>query len=158
MPDDQMGVERSKQSFISRKENRFDKSMETKMKTLFLFKIFLIVFLSSEVCYAETASWYDSKSACGKKTNNLSGCPTASGVSIYQLEDRNIPFCASNDYPLGARLKITSLDSGKETVCTVYDRGGFKKYGRAIDLSKRNFKELAPLTKGIINVSIERLK
>ncbi len=106
------------------------------------------------------ASWYSSKDACGKKTNNLKGCPTASGKSIYALEREKVLFCAvpKGTHRLGSRLKITNSANGKYVVVTVLDTGGFKKYSRSIDLGKEAFSKLAPVECGIINVKIQEIK
>lgn len=125
--------------------------------------LFLIAFVavsSPRTAHAETgiASWYSSKEACGPKTNNLPGCPTAHGDSIYALEKGRVDFCASNDYPFHTKLKVTSTDTGASVVCIVLDRGNFKKYGRAIDLSKRTFVKIADVKKGTVPVEIQELK
>lgn len=109
-------------------------------------------FLICSNVYAGTASWYDTNSACGKKTNNHEGCPTADGSSLFALERSRTPYCASNDYPLGTKLKV--VHNEKEAVCIVKDRGGFKKYGRIIDLAPVVFEKLASLKKGIIEVKV----
>lgn len=112
---------------------------------------------ASQVMYG-TASWYSSADACGPKTNNLPGCPTASGDSIYDLEAGNKFFVALNEMPLKSKVKITCAETNREIIAYVMDRGGFKKYGRIADLSKQAFKRLAGSnSNGIINVKIERI-
>lgn len=108
----------------------------------------------------QRASWYSSADACGKKTNRLKGCPTASGASLYVLERKRKLFCAvpRGAYKLGKRLKVINISNGASVKVAVLDTGGFRKYGRAIDLSKAAFKKLAPLGQGIINVKIEEIK
>mgnify|MGYP003393857500 CR=1 FL=1 len=101
------------------------------------------------------ASWYSSNDCCGKKTNNLKGCPTASGESLYDLERRNELWIASNDLALGTRVRVSNIDSGRSFVGVVKDRGGFKKYGRIADLCKAGFQRLAPASQGIITVKME---
>ncbi|MBE0975175.1 septal ring lytic transglycosylase RlpA family protein, partial [Escherichia coli] len=39
----------------------------------------------------------------------------------------------------------------------VNDTGGFKKYGRTLDLSKGAFLKIAPLNQGIVKVKIQVL-
>ena len=103
------------------------------------------------------ASWYDTKSACGPKTNSFIGCPTKDGSSLYELEKRGAYFVASNQFDLGKRVKITEVISRKSVIATVRDRGGFKKYGRIADLGRTAFQALSPLEKGVIDVEIEAL-
>ena len=72
-----------------------------------------------------------------------------------KIFDKNALTCAHNSYPFGTKLKVSY--QGKSVVVTVTDRGGFNKLGRVIDLSEGAFKKLAPLSKGIIKVKIEKL-
>lgn len=60
---------------------------------------------------------------------------------------------ASNSLPLGARARVTA---GKRSVVVmVTDRGGFRKYGRIIDLSRAAFARLAPTGQGIVRVCVD---
>lgn len=72
-----------------------------------------------------------------------------------KIFDKNALTCAHNSYPFGTKLKVSY--QGKSVVVTVTDRGGFNKLGRVIDLSEGAFKKLAPLSKGVIKVKIEKL-
>lgn len=63
--------------------------------------------------------------------------------------------CASNDWPLGARLR---LRHGDVTVTVrVTDRMDRRFTGKRIDLSKAAFRILSPLTPGLIAVGVTRL-
>ena len=53
---------------------------------------------------------------------------------------------------------IRSSDYLCPPIPLVTDRGGFKKYNRIIDLSKKAFESIADLKKGIILVSVEVIK
>tara|TARA_Y100001963_G_scaffold12110_1_gene15276 strand:- start:41 stop:403 length:363 start_codon:yes stop_codon:yes gene_type:complete len=89
-----------------------------------------------------TASWY------GKAYD---GRPTASG----EIFDSKKLTCASWDYPLGTKLKISR---GKTSIVVkVNDRGPAKHLlkTRQIDLSQAAFHKLGPLTKGLIMVQVE---
>lgn len=66
--------------------------------------------------------------------------------------------CASNDYPFNTRLKITNIANGKFVLCRVNDKGGFKKYGRILDLSPRAFSTITNLKEGVITVKVEVIK
>lgn len=101
-----------------------------------------------------TASWY-SIEAC--KFNHEPSCPTASGASLYELEREGRNFGASWDYPLGTRVKVTNLSNGKTTIAEILDRGPNKRLSRLIDLSKKSFQEISPLSKGIIKVKVEKI-
>lgn len=64
---------------------------------------------------------------------------------------------ASPDYPIGTKLKVTSLSSQKYVVATVNDYGPDRSLhpDRVVDLDKVAFKKLAPLGAGIIGVKVE---
>jgi len=110
--------------------------------------LFLIFFLISTISFADEmglASFYTIKS---------SGTITANGEKF----DENALTCASMDYPFNTYLKVTNIENRKSVICRVNDRGGFKKYGRIIDLSKGSFSQIANLKQGIIKVKIEKIK
>ena len=103
--------------------------------------------------FAETGlASYCSTEAC--KYNPEKHCPTADGSSLYALEEKEEIFAAYNDAPLGSFVRITNSRTGKYIVARVRDRGGFKKYGRIVDISKSGFRELAPLSQGIVEVEV----
>lgn len=106
------------------------------------------------------ASWYSSEDSCGKETNDLPGCPTASGKSLYTLEAKGILFCAVNKgtHRIGSRIKVSNISGGRWVEVAVLDTGNLKKYKRSVDLCKAAFEKLAPLEKGIVNVKIEEVK
>jgi rare lipoprotein A len=66
--------------------------------------------------------------------------------------------CASNDCPFNTVLRISNISNSKSVLCRVNDRGGFKKYGRILDLSPRAFKSIAPLSQGLVRVKVEVIK
>lgn len=120
--------------------------------------ILLVVFLLlPATAFGATASWYDSESVKREGTCHESKCYTASGKEIHALERSKTDFAASNDFKIGTRLRVCGKVSGKCVDVTVLDRGGFKKYGRKIDLAKRSFQKIASLDKGIAEVSIVRV-
>ena len=123
-------------------------------------KAVLVVMLlvCSPMAWADTASWYDSKSVASEGTCRAERCYTASGKEIHELEKKGERFCAATkDFALGSRLKVTRADTGKSVTVIVRDRGGFKKYGRTVDLCKKAFAELAPTSRGLISVTVERI-
>lgn len=62
--------------------------------------------------------------------------------------------CASNQYTLGTYVEVTNPKNGKSIVCKVNDRIG--KAGR-IDLTKKGFSQLAPLSAGLVNVNVKKV-
>ena len=79
---------------------------------------------------------------------------TASG-EMYNMNDLT---CASNSHKMGTKLKVTNKTNGKSVIVRVNDTGGFKKYGRTLDLSKKAFSHIASTEQGIAKVSIQVLK
>lgn len=89
------------------------------------------------------ASWYGP---------GFAGRPTASGETF---NPRDLT-AAHKTLPLGTRIRVTNLDNGKSVVVRVNDRFPGTK-GRVIDLSEASFERLAPKSKGVIKVKIEKL-
>ena len=116
----------------------------------------LLLILALEIFAAEppaigTASWYSVASA---KAEGCSGV-TASGDPL----DDNGYTCASWDYPMGTVLRVTHGD--RVVYVLVNDRGPARRLveqGRIIDLSVRAFRRLAPLSAGVIEVTVEVAK
>jgi rare lipoprotein A len=73
-----------------------------------------------------------------------------------QVYDANKLTCASNTHKLGTRLKVTNVENGKSVIVLVADTGSFKKI--TLDLSKKAFSKIAELEKGIIEVTIKKVK
>ena len=62
--------------------------------------------------------------------------------------------CAHRTRAFGTTLTITNLATGESTTCVVRDRGPFVD-GRVVDLSQRTFREIAPLSQGLVNVEVK---
>lgn len=104
------------------------------------FGSFLALTLVAQVATAQTtASYYADK---------FNGRKTANGETF---SNHNMT-CASNQYALGTHLEVTSVATGKSIICKVNDRIG--KAGR-IDLTKKAFSQLAPLSHGLTKVTIQ---
>jgi len=76
---------------------------------------------------------------------------TESGTATwYQYRDGE---CAHKTLPRGTVLTVTNLANGRSATCVVTDRG---PYGgnRIVDLDDGTFAQLAPLSAGIIDVTI----
>ena len=92
-----------------------------------------------------TATWYG---------EYFHGKKTASG-EIYNMYGLT---CATRDrsIPLGSKLRITNIKTGKSVIVRVNDR--MAKYGKhTIDLSVGAFIKLAPRKQGVIKIKIEKL-
>lgn len=87
------------------------------------------------------ASWYG---------ESHQGNRTASGEKF----DMNDLTAAHRSLPMGSKVKVTSVTSGKSVVVRINDRGPFSK-GRIIDVSEAAAKELGMIKKGVDQVRIE---
>lgn len=79
-----------------------------------------------------------------------------------ELND-NSNSCASWNYPLNTKLKVTNLENGKSYIVEVTTRGPAKRLvskSRIIDLTKKIFNYLSDghLEKGLIKVKVEEVK
>jgi rare lipoprotein A len=84
--------------------------------------------------------------------DSLHGNKTASG----QVYDKTKLSAAHKSLPLGSKVRVTDLRTGKSIVVRVNDRGPFVK-GRIIDLSRRAATELGMLKRGVTRVKLEVL-
>lgn len=108
------------------------------MKQILLSLVFCTTLCTNS--YGSTATYYHDYYQ-GKKMSN------GNKFSQSQLT------CASNKYRLNTYLRV--YYNKKSVVCKVTDRGGFGK--EHIDLSKATFKQLSPLSKGVLRVRIVKL-
>lgn len=91
------------------------------------------------------ASWYGGR---------FHGRRTSSG----EVFNMNSFTAAHRSLPLGTKVIVTNMDSGKSIIVKINDRGPFSEPGRRIiDLSKEAFKALSYLGKGVIRVKVETL-
>lgn len=107
--------------------------------------LILSLLLMANAGYAATASWY------GKPFH---GRLTASGER-FNMNDLT---CASNTHKMGTKLKVTNKSNGKSVIVRVNDTGGFKKYGRTLDLSRGAFNKIEDINKGLVKINIQVLK
>lgn len=103
-------------------------------------------------CVIAMASWYGDECA---------GKPMANGRPF----DPSAMTCASWDWPLCTRLKITRTEEvrlrclDRSVTVVVTDRGPAKRLyrqGRKIDLSRAAFARIADLSHGLVRVRIEK--
>ena len=88
-----------------------------------------------------TASWYGREHA---------GKPTASGVTF----DPDRLTAAHRSLPLGTRVRVTHLASGRSVVVTINDRGPYIR-GRIIDLSRQAADQLGMAVDGLAKVRLD---
>lgn len=69
-------------------------------------------------------------------------------------------FAASPDYPKGTKLRVTNVNNGKKVDVVVNDYGPDRSIhpDRVIDLDKVAFEKIAPLSAGVVSVSVELIK
>lgn len=89
------------------------------------------------------ASWYGGQRWQGNRT---------SSGDIY---DQNALTAAHASLPLGTRVRVTLVDSGRDVIVTINDRPGTRK--RIIDLSRAAARELGILDRGIAMVTLTPL-
>ena len=109
-----------------------------KLKTCAVIAIIVLISLSLGSRH-QTASWYG---------NELRGHLMANGYPF----NPDALTCASWNYPLGTKLKVTH--NGKSVIVLVTDRGPAKRLHRDIDLSAAAFKALDNPKLGLIDVNI----
>ena len=98
----------------------------------------------SSIVSAQTASWYGP---------GFHGKRTANG----EVFNQNAMTTASNSHRMGTYLIVTNVTNGKSVKVKVNDTGGFRKYGRTLDLSKGAFIKIANPNQGVIKIKIQKL-
>jgi len=113
-----------------------------------------ILLMLAGIAQAEPTKWVGFASYYTEKSSsNL----TASGERF----DKTAFTCAIWNLPFNTILKVTNIENHKFVLVRVNDRGVAKrllKKGRIIDLTPRAFKEIAPLSQGLVRVKIEVIK
>lgn len=107
--------------------------------------ILLVLVLLTSTANAATASWY------GGSFHNKT---TASGETFNKWAMTT----ASNSHEMGTKLEVTNKANGKSVIVKVNDTGGFKKYGRTLDLSRGAFAKIADINQGLVEVKIRVIK
>ena len=97
-------------------------------------KLVFILMLSSFIILARN-SYLGKVSYYTERDNWLNGHNKTANGEIY---NENALTCASNKHRMGTLLRVENLKNNKVVICRVNDRGGFHKYGRVIDLSKKH--------------------
>lgn len=107
--------------------------------------VFSILLTVSIQTMAATASYYGGK---------FHGRTTASG----EVFNKWAMTTASNSHKMGTKLEVTNKANGKSVIVKVNDTGGFKKYGRTLDLSRGAFAKIADINQGLVKVKIRVIK
>jgi rare lipoprotein A len=79
------------------------------------------------------------------------GQTTASG-DVY---DASAFTAAHRTLPFNTIIRVTNKENGKSVLVRVNDRGPYGDSDRIIDLSKAAFQEIASISRGVINVTLE---
>ncbi|WP_063778093.1 septal ring lytic transglycosylase RlpA family protein [Lentzea aerocolonigenes] len=80
------------------------------------------------------------------------GGTTASGERF----DPNKLTAAHKTLPFGTKVKVKNRSNGKTVTVRINDRGPFVT-GRCIDLTPKAFKAIAPLSQGVVGVTVNRV-
>lgn len=78
------------------------------------------------------------------------------GTAFGEAFDMNALTAAHRMFPHNTLVRVTNVEDGKSVVVRINDRGPFVA-GRDMDLSLKSFTEIAPRSRGKINVRFERL-
>ena len=93
------------------------------------------------------ASWYGG----GEPLNPL--------VAMGHPFDPEAAEAAMWDIPLGSSVKVTNLQNHRSIVVRITDRGPARRLeGRVIDLTRGAFRRLAPLSQGLIPVTVQQIR
>ncbi len=80
------------------------------------------------------------------------GGTTASGERF----DPNKLTAAHKTLPFGTKVKVKNRSNGKTVTVRINDRGPFIT-GRCVDLTPKAFKTIAPLSQGVVGVTVTRV-
>ena len=101
---------------------------------------------------AATTSKPAPRSSSGPSTSSApSGRSQSGGATWYDAAPPGT--CAHQTLPMGTVVTIRSQATGKTATCRVDDRGPYAN-GMIIDLAKDVFSQLAPLSQGVVQVTI----
>jgi len=92
-----------------------------------------------------------SKASAPSTSAAPSGNSQSGGATWYDAAPSGT--CAHRTLPFGTVVKIRNQSNGATATCTVEDRGPYAD-GLVIDLAKDVFSKLAPLSSGVIQVTI----
>lgn len=96
---------------------------------------------------------YDSVGVASWYGEPFHGRPTANG----ERYDKNALSAAHRTLPLGSRVQVTRLATGRSLFLRITDRGPFVD-GRIIDVSREAARRLGFLEEGLAKVRVRRLR
>lgn len=85
--------------------------------------------------------------------DSLAGNHTANG----EIYDPRKLTAASRSLPFGTMVRVVRLDTGREVVVRINDRGPFGNERRIIDLSRAAAEQLDMIRAGVVDVRVEVL-
>ena len=106
--------------------------------------------LASGQTHSFLASWYSTDSLKKEGTYAYSHGQCADGSMFRD----GAYTCATCDWPLGVYLRVSY--GQRSVLVKVTDRTNKRFKGKRIDLSKQAFSDLAPLSKGLIRVNVQK--
>jgi len=101
---------------------------------------------------ARVKEGYTEKGMASYYHDRFNGRRTASG----EIYNKRVRSAAHKSLPLGTKVRVTKVKSGKSIVVRINDRGPFAK-GRIIDLSRRAARDLGIINSGVAKVEVEVL-
>lgn len=116
--------------------------------------LLVILFLFAGCATPLKATWYSTSSMMKEGSWQRWGGLTANGEKFDEASFT----CATWLYPFGTKLKVTNLENGKSVIVRVNNRINRKFAKKRIDLTKIAFKQIAPPSKGIVPVKVERVR
>jgi hypothetical protein len=64
---------------------------------------------------------------------------------------------ACNSFPMGSRIRVTNIDTGAYVDTTIVSSGPFVP-GRVVDLTDSDFAQIASLSAGVVNVTVQAIE
>ncbi|MEA3274205.1 MAG: septal ring lytic transglycosylase RlpA family protein [Pseudomonadota bacterium] len=111
-----------------------------------------ILALTPLTALGKVSPGFTQKGIASYYSDKLHGRKTASG----ERYDKTAYTAAHRTLPLGTRVRVTNIKTGKSIELRINDRGPFVK-GRIIDLSRRAARDLGMIRKGLGRVRVQVL-
>jgi rare lipoprotein A len=120
-------------------------------KLLTLTTVATLIFLPA-MASARVKVGHTQKGMASYYHDRFQGNRTASGERYR----KSVLSAAHKTLPLGTKVRVTKLSTGKSVIVKINDRGPFVK-GRVIDLSRRAARNLGIIKRGVARVELEVL-
>lgn len=95
--------------------------------------------------------WWPAKAETGLASWYKHGRLRADGV---RFNPRDPHICAHKTLPLGQRIRVTVIRTGRSLTCVVRDRGPYKR-GRIVDVTEAGAEQLGIIRSGTARVKVE---